>query len=111
MTSGIGPIGIKAAPCKQLLQAACEAVSHSAGRASLPDGFDPKELGDSRDRFNVWIGGMGVLRRGRASLDARLSDDDIAIEAVRLLSQLHFFISECKCIQTPSSSLLGLFSG
>ena len=101
MASGVGPIGAKAASCKQKFQAACKTASTSSApqQACLLEGFDAKNLTDSYDRFNVWISSLGVLQKGRASLDFRISHDNLATEALRLLGQLEFFVSERQLIR------------
>ncbi|KAI9888340.1 MAG: hypothetical protein M1814_000571 [Vezdaea aestivalis] len=46
------------------------------------------QLLDVRGRFKIWTGNIGVLQRGKASLDYRLCHSDLRQEIVRLLKQL-----------------------
>jgi hypothetical protein len=95
MASRVGPIGIEAASCKQLLRDLCQRGSGVNGESSsLPKGYDPKALGDLHDRFNVWAASLGALQKGHASLDSRISNDDLTCEVLRLLHQLKFFALE-----------------
>jgi hypothetical protein len=49
----------------------------------------PQTLRNQRDRFKIWVGNLGALQEGRASLDFRLREAILMQSAVhKLLKQL-----------------------
>jgi hypothetical protein len=72
---------------------------HSTG--PLSDGGDPhlgvsgETITDALSRFNVWTGNIGAMKRGKSSLDHRLTHADVRVEVLRLLKQLRSSLSEC----------------
>jgi hypothetical protein len=65
------------------------------------DGGDPhlgvsdETITDTLSRFNVWTGNIGAMKRGKSSLDHRLTHADVRVEVLRLLKQLRSSLSEC----------------
>lgn len=86
--------------CLELFKLVCRRISS----ATLPaDGENPhlgvsgETMTDALSRFNVWMGNIGALKRGKSSLDYRLAHADVRLEVLRLLKQLRSSLSECGC--------------
>lgn len=78
-----------------MLRDLCQLSGANGQSSRLPEGYDPKAMRDLYERFIVWAASLGALQKGHASLDSRISDDDLTSEVLRLLRRLKFFASEC----------------
>lgn len=94
-----GPISVEASRIRRHLRDLCKNIAAKTESGTVPDGVDAnsKYLADCFDRFNIWAGSLGVLQKGDASLDARLSNHILAREVLRLLKQLDTVLSDRKC--------------
>jgi len=103
MDAALGPIATQAAKVRRKLQDLSLEVARrgqrEAGSDSLPHGvdIDADYLADCLVRFNVWVASIGVFQKGDASLDFRLSNEDLTREILRLLRQLGSLIGERTC--------------
>ncbi|KAI9668916.1 MAG: hypothetical protein M1829_005228 [Trizodia sp. TS-e1964] len=57
-------------------------------------GVSDETITDALSRFNVWTGNIGAMKRGKSSLDHRLTHADVLVEVLRLLKQLRSSLSE-----------------
>jgi hypothetical protein len=94
------PIANEALRSLQQFRAICsklDSTEHLPSSINPSCGVTSESFADALGRFNVWIGNMGALSRGRSSLDHRLAHTDVQIEVLRLVRKLGSCLSECRC--------------
>ncbi|KAH0559171.1 hypothetical protein GP486_004295 [Trichoglossum hirsutum] len=96
--TGDSTIADEVSRCLEPFKRICHSLNSTEPPLSAEDDshhdLSSEAVTDSLSRFNVWIGNIGALQRGRSSLDYRLGHADVRLEVLRLLKQLLFSLSE-----------------
>jgi len=71
------------------------AARTAAPDANFPEGFPTESLSDVFARFLIWVGNIGALSRGKASLDQRIRQSQLRKEIIRLLEQMSIVLGDC----------------
>jgi hypothetical protein len=94
------PIADEASTCLELFTVICRTLDSADPPTDIEKprlSVTGERLTDELSRFNVWIGNIGAMKRGKSSLDHRLAHADVRVEVVRLLKQLRSSLSDCGC--------------